>query len=104
MGTYIFEPARISLATTFVKGSPLWAFVHITIFSNCGRSGTIRETRMRSNRIIGDDYVMITDWDRIGGFPIPGERIIPILLGISVIHSNDCRRCEKILHGYSQAI
>lgn len=55
-------------------------------------------------REVGGDYVMITDWDRIGGFPILGERIIPILLGMSVIHSNDCRRCEKILCGHSQAI
>ena len=46
---------------------------------------------------VGDDYVMVTDWDRIGAFPIPGERIIPILLGISIIQSNDCLRCEKIL-------
>ena len=50
-------------------------------------------------REVGDDYMMITDWDRIGEFPIPRERIIPILLGISIIHSNDCRRCEKILPG-----
>lgn len=46
---------------------------------------------------VGNDYVMITGWDSIGGISIPGGRIIPILLGISIIHSNDCTRCENIL-------
>lgn len=46
---------------------------------------------------VGDDYVMVTDWDNIAGFPFDEERIIPILLGISIIHGNDCKRCENIL-------
>ena len=43
---------------------------------------------------VGDDYVMITNWDNIAGFPIPGQCYIKVDKTIPIIHTADCRQCR----------
>lgn len=45
-------------------------------------------------REVGDDYVMITSWDNVAGFPVPGQCYIKIDKTISIIHAADCRQCR----------
>ncbi len=48
-------------------------------------TGTLRE--------VGEDYIMITGWDSIARFSIPGQYFIKVDTGISIIHTADCKQC-----------
>ena len=43
---------------------------------------------------VGEDYVMVTEWDNIGGFPIPGQCFIKIDKALPVFHTADCSQCR----------
>ena len=38
---------------------------------------------------VGNDYIMITNWDNIAGFPIPGQCYIKIDKTNLIIHTDD---------------
>ena len=44
---------------------------------------------------VGDDYIMITDWDNIAGFSIPGQCYIKTDKTIPIVHTADCRQCHN---------
>ena len=42
---------------------------------------------------VGENYVMITEWDSIGGFPIPGQCFVKINNSVPIFHTADCGQC-----------
>ena len=54
---------------------------------DCGRlKGILRE--------VGEDYIMIMEWDSIGGSTIPGECFVNIDEAGPIFHTADCRQCS----------
>ena len=52
----------------------------------CTIKGTLKEA--------GEDYLMITKWDDIAGFTLPGQCYIKIDATTPIIHADDCKECQ----------
>lgn len=78
---------RLSERLTKLLGHTVSITIPADVRDESAVSGILRE--------VGHDYVMITDWDNIGGFPVPGQCCIKIDKASTIIHTTDCRQCLR---------
>ena len=57
------------------------------IRDECTIKGILRE--------VGSDYVMVSSWDDIAEFPLPGQCYIKIDTPTPIVHAADCRQCRR---------